>query len=59
MCLHCFAVFSLVAVSRGYSQLPCADFSPPQLLLLQSTGSRAPRLRELECVGSAVVVPRL
>ena len=59
MCLHCFAVFSLVAVNRGYSQLPCADISLQRLLLLQSTGSRAPRLRELQCVGSVIVVPRL
>ena len=31
---------SLVAVSGGYSLLPCVGFSLPWLLLLQSTGSR-------------------
>ena len=31
---------SLVAVSRGYSLMRCADFSLQWLLLLQSTGSR-------------------
>ena len=31
---------SLVAVSRGYSSLPCVGFSLRWLLLLQSMGSR-------------------
>ena len=42
--LHWFFVavrrFSLVAVSGGYSSLPCAGFSLWWLLLLQSTGFR-------------------
>ena len=46
--------FSLVAASGGYSSLQCIDFSLWCLLFLQSTGSRAHRLRLLRCVGSVV-----
>ena len=47
---------SLVAVSRGYSSLRCAGFSLPLLLFLWSTGSRAPGLQQLWCMG--LVAPR-
>ena len=56
--LHCCVGFSLVAASRGYSSLQCTGFSSWQLLLLQTTGSRACRLQELWHVGSMVAAPR-
>ena len=42
--LRCYASFSLVVVSRGYSLLLCAGFSLQGLLMLQDTGSRAHEL---------------
>ena len=44
---------SLVLVSRGYFFVMC--FSLQWSLLLQSTGSRARRLQELQHAGSVVV----
>ena len=46
---------SLVMVSRGYSSLRCPGFSLLWLLSLQSTGSRAHRLQQMQRAGSAVV----
>ena len=43
--LLCFMGFSLVATSGGYSLLQDVGFSLRWLLLLQSTGSEACRLR--------------
>ena len=45
--LPCCAGFSLVATSRGYS-LVAVGFSLQWLLLLESTGSRALGLQELQ-----------
>ena len=50
---------SLVVVSGGYSSLRCMAFSLPWLLLLQSTGSRAHGLQQLQHMGSVVVARRL
>ena len=59
-------VFSLVAVSRGYSSLRCAGFSLRWLLLLWSTGCRwagfsscGTRPQQLQFTGSVVVARRL
>ena len=38
--LHCYAGFSVVAMSGDYSSLQRAGFSLPWLLLFQSLGSR-------------------
>ena len=55
--LHCSVGFSPVAVSWG--QQWCAGFSLQWLLLLQSRGSRAPRLQWLWLPGSRAQVQQL
>ena len=57
--LHCWAGFSLMVASGGYSPLQCMGFWLWWLLLLQDTGSRARRLQPLWPVGSIVAAPRL
>ena len=52
------AGFSLVAVSGGFL-LPCASFSLLWVLSVQSMGSRACGLQQLQHVGSVFEVPRL
>ena len=51
--LHCCSDFSLVAASRGYSQLQAPGFSLRWLLSLRSPGSRA-QAKSLRCTGFAV-----
>ena len=53
------AGFSLVAVSGGYSSLRCSGFSLWWLLLSQSVGSRACRLRQLRLAGPRVWAQQL
>ena len=48
----CCTSFSLVAGSGGYFPLKCMGFSLQWLLLLQSTGSRARGLQQLQLPGS-------
>ena len=50
--LHSWTSFSLVAGSGGYFPLKCMGFSLQWLLLLQSTGSRARGLQQLQLPGS-------
>ena len=57
--LLCCTGFSLVAEFGDYSQLQCAGFLLRWRLLLQSTGSSAHGLQELQHVGSGVAAPQL
>ena len=51
--------FSLVAESRGYSLVAGRGLLTVVATLLQSTGSRAPRLQELWRLASVMAVPIL
>ena len=57
--LCCCAGLSLTVMSGGYSLVAHTGFSLWQLLLIQSTGSMAPGLQQMQLSGYVVTVPGL